>query len=125
LYSIWARNITAEFYKQGDVERAHGMPLSRFMDRNIDLRSDSQIGFITHVVKPSYAMLARLSPELSVVVNKNLSHNLSLMQLKADEKVGQKVPPSGPGNPEVVHVLSTIAASPTSTDAQHAQTTGH
>lgn len=54
LHVKWSMNITEEFFRQGDIEREKGLPISMFCDRyNTDL-GDSQSGFIGNIVLPLY-----------------------------------------------------------------------
>ncbi|KAI9189244.1 cAMP-specific 3',5'-cyclic phosphodiesterase 4D [Blastocladiella emersonii ATCC 22665] len=50
----WTELVMAEFYLQGDIERARGIPISRFMDRQNPGVGKCQIGFIEFVVLPLY-----------------------------------------------------------------------
>ncbi|KAJ1510989.1 High affinity cAMP-specific 3',5'-cyclic phosphodiesterase 7A [Coelomomyces lativittatus] len=50
----WAELVLAEFFLQGDLEREHGMNISRFMDRNIPSVSKCQLGFMDFIVTPMY-----------------------------------------------------------------------
>jgi len=54
LHEEWSRRITAEFYAQGDMERALGLAPVSLMDREDDKASQgkSQMGFINFVAKP-------------------------------------------------------------------------
>lgn len=42
-----------EFFRQGDKEKALGLPFSSLCDRNNTLVAESQIGFIEFIVEPS------------------------------------------------------------------------
>ena len=42
-----------EFFRQGDKEKALGLPFSPLCDRNNTLVAESQIGFIEFIVEPS------------------------------------------------------------------------
>ena len=61
----WTKRVTEEFYAQGDLERAQGMKLSPLCDRNQSklLLAQGQIGFITFVAKPLFALLEALCDE--------------------------------------------------------------
>ncbi|KAJ3162157.1 High affinity cAMP-specific 3',5'-cyclic phosphodiesterase 7A [Geranomyces variabilis] len=54
VYERWVRMILEEFYMQGDVERARGMEISSFMDRNNPSIPGSQNGFIEYIVSPLF-----------------------------------------------------------------------
>ena len=43
-----------EFFQQGDMERAQGLPLSPLMDRTTTAFAPSQINFIEFVVAPLF-----------------------------------------------------------------------
>lgn len=54
LHKIWSMKVTEEFYRQGDLERAHGLQISPFMDRTTANLSKSQVGFMQFLVSPMY-----------------------------------------------------------------------
>lgn len=62
----WTQRILREFWSQGDKEKELGLPISPLCDRQTGLTSiaKGQIGFINFVVKPFYAPIAILSPEV-------------------------------------------------------------
>ena len=54
-YSEWINRITEEWYMQGDREKALGLPVSPFMNRdgpNAGKPASSQTGFINFIVSP-------------------------------------------------------------------------
>ncbi|KAJ3255864.1 High affinity cAMP-specific 3',5'-cyclic phosphodiesterase 7A [Boothiomyces macroporosus] len=51
---MWTQLIMDEFFKQGDQEKARGMPISMFMDRNSTDIPKCQLGFIDYIVLPLY-----------------------------------------------------------------------
>ena len=52
----WSALVSEEFHRQGDLERAAGMPISPLCDRkNFDL-PNSQMGFIEFVVRPCFSI---------------------------------------------------------------------
>jgi hypothetical protein len=55
LYLQWVDRITEEFFKQGDREKALGLPLSPFMDRATPKIPKSQINFIEFVCAPAWS----------------------------------------------------------------------
>lgn len=56
--------IFEEFYQQGDAERAAGRHPIPMMDRNqTDEQPASQVGFLTGICVPCYALLHALIPE--------------------------------------------------------------
>ncbi|KAJ3034088.1 High affinity cAMP-specific and IBMX-insensitive 3',5'-cyclic phosphodiesterase 9A [Rhizophlyctis rosea] len=54
LSSKWTEVIMEEFFRQGDKERAMGLPISQFMDRTATNVGKCQIGFIDFLVAPMY-----------------------------------------------------------------------
>ncbi|XP_024937455.1 calcium/calmodulin-dependent 3',5'-cyclic nucleotide phosphodiesterase 1 isoform X2 [Cephus cinctus] len=53
LHNRWTMQLLEEFFRQGDKERALGLPFSPLCDRNNTLVAESQIGFIEFIVEPS------------------------------------------------------------------------
>jgi len=61
LHEKWSLWVTEEFYALGDIERASGMPLSPFCDREAGWGANlakNQMGFLTHVCRPLYVAVA-------------------------------------------------------------------
>ena len=54
-----------EFFQQGDLERAQGLPLSPLMDRTTTALGPSQINFIEFVVAPLFLQANSLFRQLS------------------------------------------------------------
>jgi len=71
IYAEWAKNISKEFYTQGDAERKLDMPISPFMDRTKESEEfpRGQISFMIYVVQPMVEAIAELLPNLSFAVN--------------------------------------------------------
>ncbi|XP_015520224.1 calcium/calmodulin-dependent 3',5'-cyclic nucleotide phosphodiesterase 1 isoform X7 [Neodiprion lecontei] len=71
LHHKWTMQLLEEFFRQGDKERALGLPFSPLCDRNNTLVAESQIGFIEFIVEPSMqvcsdmleSVLAPLNPK--------------------------------------------------------------
>jgi len=55
----WVARITEEFYRQGDNERKHGLPISPFMDRQTANLPQSQVGFMQYLVQPMYEVFVQ------------------------------------------------------------------
>lgn len=53
LHHRWTMQLLEEFFRQGDKEKALGLPFSPLCDRNNTLVAESQIGFIEFIVEPS------------------------------------------------------------------------
>ena len=70
LYIEWAKNISAEFYMQGDAEERRGLSISPFMDRKKD-KTDfpkGQISFMNYVVVPMFEAIAEFLPPVEVAL---------------------------------------------------------
>ena len=50
----WSKRVLEEFFQQGDMEKAQGLPLSPLMDRANTALAPSQINFIEFVVAPLF-----------------------------------------------------------------------
>uniref|UniRef100_A0A6U9EZY5 Phosphodiesterase n=1 Tax=Zooxanthella nutricula TaxID=1333877 RepID=A0A6U9EZY5_9DINO len=90
----WTALLQQEFFMQGDAERTLGLPISPLCDRYNSKVAQSQIGFIKFIVRPTYELLASVSPVLEDTVLKELSANLALwegrkMQEDLAEQPGQ------------------------------------
>jgi len=61
----WTERVLAEFWAQGDEERALGMDISPLCDQESGRQAvaKGQIGFISFVVQPLYVPVAKLIPE--------------------------------------------------------------
>jgi len=62
MHCCWVQLLEAEFFAQGDREKALGLPVSFLMDREKAGASDTQIGFFNFVVLPLFRTLARAAP---------------------------------------------------------------
>lgn len=71
IYAEWAKNISKEFYLQGDAERQLQLPISPFMDRTKEAEEfpEGQISFMTYVVQPMVEALAEFLPSMSFAVS--------------------------------------------------------
>jgi putative methionine-R-sulfoxide reductase with GAF domain len=63
----WSDVLCEEFWRQGDMERAQGLPISSPLnERGTGNKPKGQIGFYNFVCIPLYAAVARIFPELEV-----------------------------------------------------------
>ena len=74
IYTQWAKRCVDEFFKQGDMERKLGLPISFNCDRNTVLLSQSQIGFIDAIVFPLFSVLVQFFENLNYTLD-NLKKN--------------------------------------------------
>jgi len=64
LHYKWTQNVTEEFFRLGDREKAMGLPVSTFCDRGKDTNlAKSQTGFLTFVCLPFYVAAERVLPD--------------------------------------------------------------
>ena len=54
LHTKWSYFICEEFFEQGDLEKAHNMPVSMFCDREESNIANNQIGFLSNICIPLY-----------------------------------------------------------------------
>ncbi|TPX75282.1 hypothetical protein CcCBS67573_g03449 [Chytriomyces confervae] len=79
----WSFCIMEEFYRQGDEERKHGLPVSNFMDRQNPNVAKCQIGFIDLLVAPlfnTWISFNRDDDANNATMRSNISHNKKLWQ---------------------------------------------
>jgi len=67
----------AEFFRQGDVERTLGLPISMNCDRHTVATAKCQVGFISFLVKPLFDGTLEYIPALKDVAMTNLEANLA------------------------------------------------
>jgi len=56
LSARWGEKFVEEFFNQGDIEKQVGIQISPFSDRDIVQPQKAQMGFLTVIVMPLYAM---------------------------------------------------------------------
>ncbi|KAG5490311.1 hypothetical protein JKF63_00431 [Porcisia hertigi] len=71
IYAEWAKNISKEFYLQGDAERKLNLSISPFMDRGKEVEEfpKGQVSFMVYVVQPMVEALSALLPSMTFAVN--------------------------------------------------------
>lgn len=72
----WSDRCYDEFFRQGEVETANGMPVSPMCDRGTTKIPQSQVGFVTYVVLPMFQALERVCPTIKESVMPVLESNL-------------------------------------------------
>ena len=74
---------------QGDRERAMGLPISAFCDRQDNYPGMSNLGFFDFIVMPMYTTLAKIvRPSCMELVQKQLQHNYEIWKAQAEEESG-------------------------------------
>lgn len=87
----WCDVLCEEFFRQGDLEMAHGMEYTSPNNDRAHLdKPKSQIGFYTFVCLPLFEAMAQAAPELDVNV-KQVQSNLALWKKESDEKMEKEL----------------------------------
>ena len=76
IYKQWAKRCVDEFFKQGDMEKRLGMPVSFNCDRDTVSLPQSQVGFIDAIVFPLFSVICEFFPGLNFTLE-NMSKNLA------------------------------------------------
>jgi len=78
IYQSWTDKVMEEFYDQGDLEKAAGLPVSKFFDRDAPNLPRCQVGFLNFVVMPLFTVMGEVLP-ISTLLD-HLKFNKSLME---------------------------------------------
>lgn len=70
----WSDLIVQEFFRQGDAEKASGIPVTPGMDRDVATQPSISIKFIDFIIKPYFDALTGLLPSAKLFVY-NLQEN--------------------------------------------------
>ena len=89
IYKEWAQRCVDEFFKQGDLEKNQGIPISFNCDRNTVSLSQSQLGFIDVIVSPLFTVLNEYFPQLSFTLE-NIKTNYNYYKGVKDEEKKDK-----------------------------------
>ena len=84
-YNEWTDRVLDEFFAQGDLERARGLPIGMGFDKTkVTCEADKargQLGFINFVVAPLYASVSRIGTlDLSTTAATHLAANTAKWQ---------------------------------------------
>eukprot|EP01105_Mastigella_eilhardi_P001153 TRINITY_DN11464_c0_g1_i1.p1 TRINITY_DN11464_c0_g1~~TRINITY_DN11464_c0_g1_i1.p1 ORF type:complete len:946 (-),score=233.42 TRINITY_DN11464_c0_g1_i1:121-2589(-) len=79
----WAQRVMEEFFKQGDREKKLNLPVSPFMDRNINRVAKCQVTFIEFVIRPFVDVVVQLVPPMRELLLHNVEANTQHWQLAA------------------------------------------
>ena len=83
--TLWTQRVYAEFFKQGDLEKEKGLPVSLLCDRDTTDINKAMIGFINFVVKPSFEILVNIVPECNAYLT-NIKQNLNFYENAVNKK---------------------------------------
>lgn len=123
----WCDVLCEEFWRQGDMEKAQGLPISSPLnERGTGNKPKGQIGFYNFVCIPLYQAIARIFPELEVnleAVKANLERWKEILAEEeakaaaaAAEAAGEEMPPPPKKEDEEVVIPMTEAAKEDSDD---------
>jgi hypothetical protein len=81
----WVKLLCEEFWKQGDKEKAKGLPISFMCDRNNTDVPGSQVGFLRGFIVSSFDCLVSMFPNLRFTIE-NAENNIKEWKKLQDEK---------------------------------------
>lgn len=97
IFEQWTDRCLEEFFRQGDKERELSLPISPLCDRTTTNRPDSQIGFITYVILPTFELVGKLIPDVATQIVPIIQSNLQYWQqqkaLEGEASGAAKGPP--------------------------------
>jgi hypothetical protein len=76
IYKEWEDRVCQEFFKEGDIEKKEGLPVTFLCDRETTKVPRSQINFINFVVMPGFNILVTLFTECKDYVS-NCENNIN------------------------------------------------
>ena len=79
----WARRCMDEFYRQGDIERERGMPISPNFDRHSTHEAKCQLGFIAFIIEPTFRSVRKVLPHISEDLQFSLEGNKIMYESRA------------------------------------------
>ena len=89
VFAQWTDRCLEEFFQQGDKGRELGLPLSPLCDRQTTHRAESQIGFITYIILPTFELLGKILPDVAThivpIIHNNLTYWREQKTLERDE----------------------------------------
>ena len=91
IYKQWAKRCIDEFFRQGDMEKQLGIPVSFNCDRETVTLAQSQLGFIDAIVFPLFSALVELYGNMNFIIdnlNKNREYYKEIKENNKKEKNG-------------------------------------
>jgi len=91
----WAQLVQEEFFRQGDMEKQLGLPISMFGDRDKAALSKCQAGFSRIIVKPLFETYCQFLPSLNPVLE-HCDRNIEFWEhnKKVEEETGMPASPT-------------------------------
>jgi len=90
LHVKWTHRLEAEFFAQGDQEKALGLPVSNFMDRALPGPSKTQVGFFDFVVFPLLRSFVRAAPGAEHVLRASSANYEEWKSLEEDRDTAEE-----------------------------------
>ena len=94
IYKQWARRCVDEFFKQGDMEKRLGLPVSFNCDRDTVSLPQSQVGFIDAIVFPLFSVICEFFPGLNFTTDnlkKNLAYYKGVKENESKKKIKEEI----------------------------------
>jgi len=86
----WTDRVLAEFFRQGDKEKAMGLPISLLCDRDTTSRAKSQLGFIDFIIKPTFECMGKYLPQINEEVMPNIEKNYNFWRVELGKEEEDK-----------------------------------
>jgi hypothetical protein len=103
----WADLVQEEFFLQGDLERAAGLPISMFMDRSKPAFPKMQVGFIEFIVKPLIEAFYGWLKSLRPFIEPHLTANLEYWKKRLEAELSGSSPSVGAVVPTLIAMQAT------------------
>lgn len=99
IYAEWAKNISKEFYLQGDAERKLKLTISPFMDRTKETEEfpKGQVSFMMYIVQPMIEAVSALLPSMTFAVHLCID-NKEYWHRKTEEAQQAEAPAAAPAS---------------------------
>lgn len=82
----WSDLVIQEFFRQGDIEKAHDLPVSPNMDRNQSQQPQISLGFGDFVVQPYFESFVEFLPEATTFLVSLASNREKWVELQKAQK---------------------------------------
>jgi len=113
----WTDRVLSEFFRQGDREKELGLPISPLCDRSTTSRSDSQMGFINFIIRPSFEVLQQHLPYIGTTILPLIEMNyefwraeMQQQQLLQEEECEKNEASKKADIDEIINIIAPCAA---------------
>eukprot|EP00002_Diphylleia_rotans_P014658 TRINITY_DN2855_c0_g1_i3.p1 TRINITY_DN2855_c0_g1~~TRINITY_DN2855_c0_g1_i3.p1 ORF type:complete len:798 (-),score=144.69 TRINITY_DN2855_c0_g1_i3:152-2545(-) len=90
---VWSDRVRDEFFQQGDLEKAYGLPVSPYMDREDSNQARTTLNFIDFVATPLFTALAIMVEGLNATCQ-NLVENRTRWQEILEQNLKPDIKPT-------------------------------